>query len=187
MVVWAKVRTLVGRGFVGLTLVLTGTIVLFLHLFGVFLVFHLVFHLCFHLGSHFVFPFCPTVIGFNPHTSHPIVMFSPKIGLSTMAKKQRQISPLTWEKKSGSDVVATRTALPLRLSYALTIHKSQGQTLPRVEISFTNGSFANGQAYSALSRATGFRGLTIKKLKESDIKVAKKVIDWYMMVFGTVS
>jgi|TARA_B110000090_G_C13249874_1_gene395933 ATP-dependent exoDNAse (exonuclease V) alpha subunit len=114
-------------------------------------------------------------------------MFSPKIGLSTMAKKQRQISPLTWEKKSGSDVVATRTALPLRLSYALTIHKSQGQTLPRVEISFTNGSFANGQAYSALSRATGFRGLTIKKLKESDIKVAKKVIDWYMMVFGTVS
>ena len=63
MVVWAKVRTLVGRGFVGLTLVLTGTIVLFLHLFGVFLVFHLVFHLCFHLGSHFVFSF-----SFLPHS-----------------------------------------------------------------------------------------------------------------------
>ena len=43
MVVWAKVRTLVGHAFVGLTLVLTGTIALFLYLFGVFLVFHLVF------------------------------------------------------------------------------------------------------------------------------------------------
>ena len=182
MVVWAKVRTLVGRGFGNDCLVSS-------LVWGVSR-----FPSCFSIFASilvptlfFLFPFCPTVIGFNPHTSHPIVMFSPKIGLSTMAKKQRQISPLTWEKKSGSDVVATRTALPLRLSYALTIHKSQGQTLPRVEISFTNGSFANGQAYSALSRATGFRGLTIKKLKESDIKVAKKVIDWYMMVFGTVS
>ena len=46
--------------------------------------------------------------------------------------------------------------------------------------------FFSGQTYSALSRATGFRGLTVKHLKESDVRVSQKVIQWYTEVFGTV-
>ena len=85
-----------------------------------------------------------TVIQFSSMTRYPVVLFTPKSPSSTIQMKNQRITvnESIWEKKSGSDIVATRTALPLRLAYALTIHKSQGQTLPRVEISFEKGTFA---------------------------------------------
>jgi len=128
-----------------------------------------------------------TVTSFAHGSRYPNVLFAPKAGLTIMNKQQQTVIPVTWERKSGADVFATRTALPLRLSYAMTIHKSQGQTLPRVELNFKSRTFASGQAYSALSRATGFRGLVVKNLKKNDIRVSPKVVEWYTKVFGKVS
>jgi ATP-dependent DNA helicase PIF1 len=60
-----------------------------------------------------------------------------------------------------------RYQIPLRLAYAYTIHKSQGQTLPLVEVDVRR-LFEYGQAYVALSRATGFRGLRVVGYADTD-------------------
>ena len=64
------------------------------------------------------------------------IRFTPKVGLKKVTSIERHIRPFTNELKQGNDVIKTRTQLPLRLSYALTIHKAQGQTLPSVEVRF---------------------------------------------------
>jgi len=62
-----------------------------------------------------------------------------------------------------SEPVGSFSQYPLRLAWAITIHKSQGKTFDRVVIDFGRGTFAHGQAYVALSRCTNFEGLVLKK------------------------
>lgn len=65
-------------------------------------------------------------------------------------------------KKVEEEVLGTFTQYPLRLAWALTIHKSQGLTFPRVIIDMQGGTFAAGQAYVALSRCQSLEGLTLR-------------------------
>jgi ATP-dependent exoDNAse (exonuclease V) alpha subunit len=68
-----------------------------------------------------------------------------------------------FELRSGANkVVATMTQFPIKLAYALSIHKSQGMTLPRVACDLGR-CFAEGQAYTALSRARTAEGLSLKR------------------------
>ena len=85
--------------------------------------------------------------------------------------RRHQVRPHTWDITRPSvdgghlvhQVIGTFTQLPLKLAWAITIHKSQGQTLDRVVVDLTGGTFANGQLYVALSRCTSLEGLVLKR------------------------
>ena len=66
---------------------------------------------------------------------------------------------------------------PMRLAWAITIHKSQGQTFEKVIIDMSQGSFAPGQLYVALSRCINLEGIELlRPLKKSDVIVNKQLI-----------
>ena len=83
----------------------------------------------------------------------------------------------TWSYMKGDDVLATRSQYPLRLAWAITIHKSQGMTLAKVE-AHLDQCFADGQAYVALSRAQTSAGLFLRG-KGVSISANKKAVDFY--------
>ncbi len=83
------------------------------------------------------------------------------------------------EKKIEEDEIGTYRQFPLRLAWAITVHKSQGLTFSRVKIDFTGGVFAGGQAYVALSRCTSMEGISLKEpIKWEDIFIRKEVVNF---------
>ena len=66
-------------------------------------------------------------------------------------------------KKIEEEVVSSFTQFPLRLAWAITIHKSQGHTYGSVAVDMGDGAFAHGQTYVALSRCKSLEGLFLKR------------------------
>lgn len=82
-----------------------------------------------------------------------------------------KVEPFTWKsfktvfnqdkKALETEEVGSFKQLPLKLAWAITIHKSQGKTFDKVAIDFGRGAFAHGQTYVALSRCTNFSGIKL--------------------------
>lgn len=80
------------------------------------------------------------------------------------------------EQKVEEQAIGTYTQFPLRLAWAITVHKSQGLTFNKVKIDFTGGVFAGGQTYVALSRCTSLEGISLKEpIRREDVFVKAEV------------
>lgn len=78
-----------------------------------------------------------------------------------------------------SEVIATFKQYPVKLAWALTIHKAQGQTYKTVAIDMGGGAFENGQAYVALSRCVSMNTLhLLKPIRCEDVKVSADVMEF---------
>lgn len=76
-----------------------------------------------------------------------------------------------------TESIGSFTQYPLKLAWAITIHKSQGKTFDKVIIDIGRGTFAHGQVYVALSRCTNFKGIILKKeIKKYHIRMDYKVV-----------
>ena len=83
------------------------------------------------------------------------------------------VSPFSWEmyrfvydkdlERVESEIVGMFRQYPLRLAWAVTIHKSQGKTFSKVVIDVGRGTFSHGQSYVALSRCTTLEGIVLKR------------------------
>ncbi len=103
--------------------------------------------------------------------------------------QQVDVKKFTWEiyqyyydddiQALSSKVMGYFTQYPLKLAWAVTIHKSQGQTFDRVIIDVGFGTFAHGQMYVALSRATSLEGIILKQpLNPRHILLDERVVDF---------
>ena len=69
--------------------------------------------------------------------------------------------------------------MPLKLAYAISIHKSQGSSIDCLEIDLGDDIFVSGQAYTALSRGTNLRNIKINNLERNSFFINKKILDFY--------
>jgi ATP-dependent DNA helicase PIF1 len=104
-----------------------------------------------------------TVVDFEKGTDYPIVLL----------KNGRKITvlPDTWELRDGDKKRASLSQLPLRLAWAITIHKSQGMTLDAARIDLRR-AFVEGMGYVALSRVRSLDTLSLAGINRTALKVS---------------
>jgi len=109
-----------------------------------------------------------TVVDFDPATEYPIVEFT--------NGKEVTMQPDTWELRDGDKKRASITQIPLRLAWAITIHKSQGMTLDAALIDLRK-AFVAGMGYVALSRVRSVETLYLKGINRTALEISETAYD----------
>ena len=120
-----------------------------------------------------------TIIGFDDDANS-------RIYVRTENGQNVVVEPVAWsntryhfnevEKKIEEEEIGRYEQYPIRLAWAITIHKSQGLTFKQAKIDFTGGVFAGGQTYVALSRCTSLEGISLQEpIRPNEVFVRNEV------------
>jgi ATP-dependent DNA helicase PIF1 len=102
-----------------------------------------------------------------------------------------EVSMATWEmvryktpendtSKIEVEVIGSFKQYPLKMAWAITIHKSQGKTFDKVIIDMGTGAFEHGQTYVALSRCRSLSGIVLKqKIRPQDVMTDERIVEFY--------
>ena len=83
-----------------------------------------------------------------------------------------------------TETIGSFTQYPLKLAWAITIHKSQGKTFDRLLIDLGGGAFEHGQLYVALSRCRTLEGIVLRqRIRLQDVITDERVVDFYENTF----
>jgi len=105
-----------------------------------------------------------TVIDFEAGTEYPVVEFR--------NGKVITMQPDTWELRDGDKKRASISQIPLRLAWAITVHKSQGMTLDAARIDLRK-AFVEGMGYVALSRVKNLNNLYLSGINQMALRVSE--------------
>ena len=111
-----------------------------------------------------------TVVGFDDESGAPMIKLHDSGRRITMERN-------TWSIQEGDRTIAELAQYPLRLAWAITIHKSQGMSLDSAEVDLGR-SFEPGMGYVALSRLRTLDGLLLRGINEMALKIHPEVLDF---------
>jgi hypothetical protein len=119
-------------------------------------------------GGRYVNGTLGLVEAFDAEEGHPVV--------ATHAGKRIVAEPSTWKIEEGGQERASIVQIPLRLAWAMTVHKSQGMSLDAAVIDLSR-AFEFGQGYVALSRLRTLAGLHLLGLNERALRVHPRAVE----------
>lgn len=109
-----------------------------------------------------------TVVDFEKGTDYPVVQL--------LDGRELIVEPETWELRDGDIKRASLAQIPLRLAWAITVHKSQGMTLDAAKIDLRR-AFVEGMGYVALSRVRGLQTLTLVGINRMALKISDEALE----------
>jgi ATP-dependent exoDNAse (exonuclease V) alpha subunit len=121
-----------------------------------------------NFGAGYVNGTLGVVSGFDKIDNYPIV--------KTLSGKKITARPSSWHVDEGREVIAEINQIPLRLAWAITVHKSQGMTLDVAQIDLSK-AFVDGMGYVALSRVKTLKGIKLLGINNRALKVDPRIVD----------